>query len=174
MYNYGRTYYDEQAQYWAAGASEAVTLEEADNDTIYYISKEEAAKTDGTGIQVDHYLVAEDSDGTLTRVFRYEKGEYKYIVTHTDSDGNVTLEEVGPVENFVIGEGGVSLRYYNTNASKQLYSVVDARYDANGVLFGGRDPQTITMDWANDNLGYDANGNPCRCLKKFIEDYKRA
>ena len=163
MYNYGRAYYDEQAQYWAAGASEAVTLEEADNDTIYYISKEEAAKTDDkgvhNGIQVNHYLVAEDSDGTLTRVFRYEKGEYKYIVTHTDSDGNVTLEEVGPVENFVIGEGGVSLRYYNTNASKQLYSVVDARYDANGVLFGGRDPQTITMDWANDNLGYDANGN---------------
>ena len=24
------------------------------------------------------------------------------------------------------------------------------------------------------DTGYDANGNPCRCLKKFIEDYKRA
>lgn len=163
LYNYGRTYYDETAEYWAAGADEAVTLEEADNDTIYYISKEEAAKTDSkgahNGIQVPHYLVAEDSDGTTTRVFRYENGEYKYIVTETDSDGDVTLREVEPVNNFVIGEGGVSLRYDNTNTSKQLYAVVDARYDANGVLFGGQDPASITMDWAEKNLGYDANRN---------------
>ena len=157
MYNYSRVYYAEDVEYWAAGADEAVILEEADSDTVYYISKEEAAKTDGTGIQVPHYLVADNSDGTTTRVFRYEDSVYRYIITDTDSDGNSTVSYSEPVSNFVIGSenGGADLRYDNTDTAKQLYSVIDARYDSEGRLFGGATAETANLS----ALGYDKNGN---------------
>lgn len=154
MYNYGRMYYDETASYYNA-EGESIAFEDLDSDTIYYISAEEAAKADG--IQSPHYLVAEDSDGTLTRVFRYTDGEYRYMITETDSDGNSTLSYSEPVENFVIGSenGGADLRYDNTENAKQLYAAIDARYDANGVLFGGATAETANVA----ELGYDANGN---------------
>ena len=130
MYNYGREYYDERASYYAAGASEPTNFADLDEDTVYYISAEEAAKTDtdgnNNGEQSPHYLVAQNSDGTTTKVFRYENGEYRYIITTTDDEGNaeVTYSEQ-PVSNFKIGgEDGVALRYDNTDSARQLMAAL--------------------------------------------------
>ena len=151
MYNYSREYYDESVEYYAAGSSEPTAFEDLDPDTIYYTNASDAVN--GTGNQAPHYLVASDS----TRVFRYENGEYRYIIVETDDEGNATLSYSEPVENFVIGSenGGVDLRYDNTDNSKQLYTAVDARYDANGRLFGGATAETADIS----ELGYDADGN---------------
>ena len=153
LYNYSREYYDESVEYYAAGESQPTAFEDLDPDTIYYMSASDAAS--GTGDQAPHYLVA--ADGSNTRVFRYENGEYRYMITTTDSDGNATLTYSEPVSNFVIGSenGGADLRYDNTGSAKQLYASVDARYDANGVLFGGASPENADVS----ELGYDANGN---------------
>ena len=162
MYNYGREYYDERASYYAAGASEPTNFADLDEDIIYYISAEEAKKTDSDGNNIGeqspHYLTAQNSDGTTTKVFRYENGEYRYIITTTDDEGNaeVTYSEQ-PVSNFKIGgEDGVALRYDNTDSARQLMAVVDGRYDADGNLFGGAaSPEAAVIE----NLGYDADGN---------------
>ena len=151
MYNYSREYYDETVEYYAEGESQPTAFEDIDSDKVYYISAADAASG---GVQAPHYLVAE-GDGSTTRVFRYTDGEYRYIITETDSDGNSTISYSEPVSNFVIGEGGVSLRYDNTDSAKQLYASVDARYDAQGRLFGGATAETADTD----NLGYDAEGN---------------
>lgn len=162
LYNYGREYYDERASYYAAGASEPTNFADIDNDTIYYISAEEAAKTDSegnnNGVQSPHYLVATNSDGSTSKVFRYEDGEYRYIIISTDSDGKAQItyseEAVSPFK--IGGEDGVELRYDNTDNQKQLVAVVDGRYDADGNLFGGA---ANPADANVTNLGYDAAGN---------------
>ena len=154
MYNYSRQYYDDSVEYYEAGTGEQVTFENLDPDTVYYTSSSDAVS--GSGIQAPHYLVADDG-GNTTRVFRYVDGDYLYMIYETDDDGNTVLSYSEPVENFVIGSenGGADLRYDNTGSDRQLYSVIDARYDAEGNLFGGATPETADVS----KLGYDAEGN---------------
>ena len=154
MYNYTRQYTDEQASYYAKGASEATSFEDLDENTIYYISAEEAKKDNG--VQSPHYLAATNSDGTETKVFSYFDGAYHYIISEKDDDGNVTISYSDPVENFDTSKA--ALRYDNTASGRQLLTVIDGRYDINGKLFGGYDPNNLSDDQL-DTLGFDANGN---------------
>ena len=167
LYNYGREYFFEgdTNNYYDADGN-AVIPEDIDNDKDYYISAEEAAKGD-EGKLAPHYLVATNSDGSSTRVFEYnsDEGAYYYIVTETDADGNSTQSLAGPVSNFVIGEGGVEVRYDNTDTDRQLVAVIDRRYDANGNLFGipaseanGDYSAVLDDTFSAENLGYNADG----------------
>lgn len=159
MYNYDRVYTDSTASYYAAGATEATSFNDLDNDTIYYISAAEAAKKDG--IQSPHYLVATNSDGSTTKVFSYNNGAYRYLIAGTDKNGDPVINESEyTVSNFVIGSenGGADLRYDNTESGRQMFAAVDARYNKEGKLFGGYNPNELSADQLA-TLGYDAEGN---------------
>lgn len=159
LYNYSRVYLDNITYFDIDG--EDYTVNQVDNDTIYYASEEEAAKAkngDSSAIQANHYLVAYDSDGDMTRVFYYgdpnDTGEvgYYYIVTETDDDGNATISYTGTVSNFDLDK--VEVRYDYSENSQLMYVCIDARYDENGNLFGGKSAEEADIS----ELGYDANG----------------
>ncbi len=187
LWNYSREYFDESVTYWAAGATEATHYNDIDSDTVYYISQDEAEKAASgeSAIQVPHYLITDEG----TRVFYYgdpnETGEYGYyyIVTETDDDDEVTVSYTGTVSTFVIGQenGGVDLKYDNTENSQELYVVVDARYDANGYLYGftgvydeddlneSNISQLASVDVSK--LGYDADGNYIAGTWQYVTFY---
>ncbi|MCD8040326.1 MAG: hypothetical protein LUF82_02290 [Clostridia bacterium] len=142
--NYSRMYYDQQATYYEEGATQATLYEELDSDTIYY--------TDTTyTTQSAHYLIAYDSDGSYTRVFRYDysyfgDSSYHYIITETDDDDEEYVTYSDAVANFDVTDE--MIRYDNTAADSEMYVVIDARYTSSGEL------ATTIAD-----AGYDKNGN---------------
>ncbi|MCD7729015.1 MAG: hypothetical protein LUI60_03790 [Clostridia bacterium] len=158
--NYSRMYYDQSSEYWYIDGDGKVTsaiYEDVDSDTTYYISQTEADKAasgDASAIQSPHYLIAYDSDGEYTRVFRYDNtyfsgaGYHYIIITEAeDEDDDDEIDYSDVVSNFDTSK--LELRYDNTNSDTQMYAVIDARYTADGEL-------ATTLN----DAGYDANGNP--------------
>lgn len=71
LYNYGKLYLDESVSYYDEDGN-AVLIDDIYNKVVYKTYYTDAAKT----TLAPHYLVTSDK----TRVFKYENGEYKYLV----------------------------------------------------------------------------------------------